>query len=122
MDHQSPFLCRLRRSRRTCRSVTPISSAACFWAISFLLGLLQGHQPVSLSLGHKQMSFVHPPGSTLSIGHFYFAQIGHYYFGASIPVPCAVCLKPVRCMFLPVLNRVQRQGQLGVSQRENYCS
>src|SRR5215471_9780073 len=58
-----------------------------FLGDQFLPGLLQGHQPVSLSLGHKQMSFVHPPGSTLSIGHFYFAQIGHYYFAASIPGP-----------------------------------
>src|ERR1017187_3647846 len=49
----------------------------------FLLGLLQGPQPVSLGLGHQQLSFVHPPGWTLSIGHFYFAQIGHYYFAAT---------------------------------------
>src|ERR1019366_3343136 len=51
----------------------------------FLLGLLQGHQPVSLGLGHQQLTFVHPPGWTLSIGHFYFAQIGHYYFAATRP-------------------------------------
>src|ERR1019366_1102386 len=50
----------------------------------FLLGLFQGHQPVSFGLGHQQLSFVHPPGWTLSIGHFYFAQIGHYYFAATI--------------------------------------
>src|ERR1017187_5088296 len=50
----------------------------------FLLGLLQGHQPVALGLGHQQLSFVHPPGWTLSIGHFYFAQIGHYYFAATL--------------------------------------
>src|ERR1019366_711111 len=49
----------------------------------FLLGLLEGIQPVSLGLGHQQLSFVHPPGWTLSIGHFYFAQIGHYYFAAT---------------------------------------
>jgi hypothetical protein len=49
----------------------------------FLLGFLQGHQPVSLALGHQQLSFVHPSGWTLSIGHFYFAQIGHYYFAAT---------------------------------------
>ena len=30
----------------------------------FLLGLLQGHQKVSLGLGHQQLSFVHPPGWT----------------------------------------------------------
>jgi hypothetical protein len=33
----------------------------------------QGDQPVSLGLGHQQLSFVHPSGWTLSIGHFYFA-------------------------------------------------
>src|ERR1035438_8007274 len=54
-----------------------------FLGDQFLLGLLQGPQPVSLGLGHQQLSFVHPPGWTLSIGHFYFAQIGHYYFAAT---------------------------------------
>jgi len=29
------------------------------------------------------LSFVHPPDWTLSIGHFYFAQIGHYHFAAT---------------------------------------
>ncbi|MCX6626716.1 MAG: hypothetical protein NTW28_03680, partial [Candidatus Solibacter sp.] len=60
------------------------------------LGLLEGHQPVSLGLGHQQLSFVHPPGWTLSIGHFYFAQIGHYYFAATqILRFLVVCQQPV---------------------------
>ncbi len=41
-----------------------------------LLGLLQCLQPVSLGLGRQQLSFVHPPGWPLSIGHFYLAQSG----------------------------------------------
>jgi hypothetical protein len=55
-----------------------------------LLGFLQGHQPVSLGLGHQQLSFAHPSGWTLSIGHFYFAQIGHYHFAATLAANAVV--------------------------------
>jgi hypothetical protein len=79
----SPLRRGFRRSLRTCRSVMPISSGSLLLRDQFFLGLLQVDQPVSLGLGHQQLSFVHPPGWTLSIGHFYFAQIGHYYFAAT---------------------------------------
>jgi hypothetical protein len=50
-----------------------------------LVGLLQANQPVSFGLGHQELSFVQLPDSSLSIGHFYFAHLGHYYFAATVP-------------------------------------
>ena len=52
-------------------------------------GMTSSTTPVRLEL-----SFVHPPGWTLSIGHFYFAQIGHYHFAATLAgdtVPNRIC-------------------------------
>jgi hypothetical protein len=42
----------LRRTRRTCRSVMPISSAACFCVISFFLATSRSR----LGLGHQWLS------------------------------------------------------------------
>jgi hypothetical protein len=46
--------------------------------------LFQCHQPIPVGLGHQQFScFCHSPASNLSIGHFYFAQLGHSYVAAT---------------------------------------
>src|SRR5260370_28255911 len=47
-----------------------------------VLRLLQGHQPIPIGLVHEQFSWLlfQLPGSPLSIGHFYFAQLGHSHF------------------------------------------
>src|ERR1700683_3189600 len=47
-------------------------------------GFLQHYQTVSLPLGHSQNSwFFHSPSVTLSSGHFYLAQTGHYHVAAT---------------------------------------
>src|ERR1700689_4921082 len=67
-------------------------------------GFLQHYQTVSLPLGHSQNSwFFHSPSVTLSSGHFYLAQTGHYHvatpFTPSLTSPrCRAC----RCRGLEV--------------------
>ena len=45
--------------------------------------LLQCDQPVAVSLRHEKRSRIHPSSLTLSAGHFYVAQIGHYHLAAT---------------------------------------
>ena len=47
------------------------------------LRLLQGHQAVPFGLRQQQLYFCHLPSLKASIGHFYFAQIGHNHFAAT---------------------------------------
>src|ERR1700683_4658284 len=57
-------------------------------------GFLQHYQTVSLPLGHSQNSwFFHSPSVTLSSGHFYLVQTGHYHVAAT---PGADRLKGIR--------------------------
>jgi hypothetical protein len=59
----SPFHLSLRRSRRTCRSVTPISSATCFCVITFFFALLRA------SSRSRSVWFISScPSSTLQAG------------------------------------------------------
>src|SRR5712691_6715288 len=53
--------------------------------------LLQGDQPVAVSLRHQKCPWIHLSRLTLSIGHFYLARLGHYHLaltGLTRPLAC----------------------------------
>src|ERR1035438_10924261 len=45
-----------------------------------LLRFFQRDQPIAVFLGHEKCSWFHLSSLTPSIGHFYFAQLGHSHF------------------------------------------
>jgi hypothetical protein len=48
-----------------------------------LLCFLQRDQPVAVLLCHEKCPGIHLPTLIPSIGHFYFAQLGHSHFAAT---------------------------------------
>jgi hypothetical protein len=53
-----------------------------------LLCLFQHYQTVAFPMGHGENSwFFHPPSLTLSIGHFYLAQLGHSHVAPTLDYP-----------------------------------
>src|SRR5580698_5769134 len=76
----SPRRFSARSRRRTCRSVIPSSSAACFWVISFFLAFFKATSRSRSACVISKCPSATSPAWRSSIGHFYFAQIGHYHF------------------------------------------
>ena len=76
----SPRRFSARSRRRTCRSVMPSSSAACFCVISFFLAFFKATSRSRSACVISSCPSATSPAWRSSIGHFYFAQIGHYHF------------------------------------------
>src|SRR5271166_4539655 len=85
----SPRRFRARSRRRTCRSVMPNSSAACFCVISFFLAFFKATSRSRSACVISSCPSATSPAWRSSIGHFYFAQIGHYHFA---PTEKKICL------------------------------
>ena len=65
---------------RTCLSVTPSSSAACFCVINFFFAFFRATRRSRSACVISSSPCSTSPAWTASTGHFYFAQIGHYHF------------------------------------------
>src|ERR1700730_14135297 len=80
----SPRRFSARSRRRTCLSVFPSSSAACFCVISFFLAFFKATSRSRSACVITSCPSAPSPAWMLSIEHFYFAQIGHYHFAPTL--------------------------------------
>ncbi len=80
----SPLFLSLFSSRRTCRSVIPNSSAASFCVINFFLAFFNATSRSRSAWFISSCPCCTSPAWRLSIGHFYFALIGHSHFAPTL--------------------------------------
>src|SRR6266446_8874401 len=103
----SPRRFNARSNRLTCLSVIPNSSAASFCVISFFFAFFRATSRSRSACVINSCPSCTSPAWMVSIGHFYFAQIGHYHFALTIAE--SYCHRKVEMSYFWQGNNADRQ-------------